>query len=307
MSEHTIVFLLHCAYLLLLGAILHLLGIGLRRQRELERRLAKHRGALSAAQQWLASYPEASIALEWVRQQAEEDQSLEFIRDMRQRIEAVRQAFAEECRQKFAPTYSPDPPAMAVRWYDSPEAVHRAMWESVAIAEGMTYEELIADSVMCGEDEHGQEYELESGADITGMRLQGCWGFVETDTGTIHAWADPATDDAMVLHMLAHEIGHVTGTPASDDMQEEMRAEQFGRAARRAFELLAGRPTGVTRWCFKCNTHKALDQFTPAALDSPTRDGYNYGCNTCTEGLPKLRRCPETRRIYSQTDSPATA
>ncbi len=67
---------------------------------------------------------------------------------------------------------------------------------------------------------------------------------------------------------------------------------------------VAAKPAGATRWCFKCNAHKPLDQFTPAAPDCPTRDGYNYGCNTCSAGLPKLRRCPETRRMYNPADTP---
>jgi len=267
----------------------------------------RYRDTIRLASRKLESYPESIAVLTWVREQSEGGLYQPHTIDvLREQVKAGRQAYIEWVAKHASPRYDPEPPAVTIQWHESPESVHRAMWEPVAIGEGMTYDELMADSVMCGEDEHGQEYELEGGADIKGMRMQGCWAFVDTSTNTIHAWADPATEDALVLHMLAHEIGHITGTPAADDMQEEMRAEQFGRAARRAFELLDGRPgVGVTRWCFKCNTHKPLDQFTPAAPDSPTRDGYNYGCNTCTAGLPKLRRCPTTRRMYDPADMPA--
>lgn len=132
----------------------------------------------------------------------------------------------------------PNPPEMSIRWYESPEAVHRAMWEPVAIGEGMTYDELLAESESCGLDEHGKEVVLEPGADIDGMRLQGCWAFVDTLNNCIHAWSAPDADRGRVLHMLAHEIGHVTGTQHPDGLQEEMRAEQFGRVAALAYSML---------------------------------------------------------------------
>ena len=133
---------------------------------------------------------------------------------------------------------NPDPPELMIRWHESPESVHRAMWESVAIREGMTYDELLAEGVTCGFDESGNEVEMEAGADIEGMRMQGCWAFVDTLNSCIHAWAAPDTDRGLVLHMLAHEIGHATGTPHPDGFQEEMRAEQFGRVAAAAYRML---------------------------------------------------------------------
>jgi len=133
---------------------------------------------------------------------------------------------------------NPDPPEMMIRWHESPESVHRAMWESVAIREGMTYDELLAEGVTCGFDESGNEVEMEAGADIEGMRMQGCWAFVDTLNSCIHAWAAPDTDRGLVLHMLAHEISHATGTPHPDGFQEEMRAEQFGRVAAAAYRML---------------------------------------------------------------------
>ncbi|EWC39609.1 hypothetical protein [Stutzerimonas stutzeri] len=133
---------------------------------------------------------------------------------------------------------NPDPPEMIIRWYESPESVHRAMWEPMAIGEGMTYDELLAEGVTCGFDESGNEVEMEAGADIEGMRMQGCWAFVDTLNSCIHAWAAPDADRGKILHMLAHEIGHATGTPHPDGFQEEMRAEQFGRVAAAAYSML---------------------------------------------------------------------
>ncbi|WP_160286827.1 hypothetical protein [Pseudomonas knackmussii] len=137
---------------------------------------------------------------------------------------------------------NPNPPEMIIRWYDSPEEVHRIMWEPAALAEGMTYEQMMAESEVCGQDEHGNEVVLDSGSEFAGMRAQGCWAFVDPLNNCIHAWAAPDADRGMVLHMLAHEIGHVTGEPNSDPFQEEMRAEQFGRVAGLAYSLLKSAP-----------------------------------------------------------------
>ena len=48
--------------------------------------------------------------------------------------------------QRALPKVDPQPPTVSVTWHESPESVHRAMWEEVAVAEGMTYEQLIAES-----------------------------------------------------------------------------------------------------------------------------------------------------------------
>lgn len=136
---------------------------------------------------------------------------------------------------------NPNPPKMTIVWHDTPEAVHRAMWEPVAIDAGMTYEQLLAESEPSGTDEHGNEVTFTHEQEIAGMHEQGCWAFVETHRKVIHAWADPAAPRGRVLHMLAHEIGHATGEPNPDSLQEEMRAEQFGRVAALAFEMLEAR------------------------------------------------------------------
>jgi hypothetical protein len=137
-------------------------------------------------------------------------------------------------------TVNPHPPALSIVWYPSPEAAHRSMWEPVAIAEGMSYDELC----QCqggGITADGEEVEVSYEDEITGMKLAGAWGWVELDRHIIHAWADHQADPARVIHMLAHEIGHVTGQPHPDPLQEEMRAEQFGNAARLAYSLLQQR------------------------------------------------------------------
>lgn len=129
---------------------------------------------------------------------------------------------------------------MKITWYDTAEAVNAAYWRPVAEAEGIPLDELLA-SPQSGMDENGMEVELPPGSDVEGIKLQGCWGFIDMHTMTIHAWAAPDADPANVVHMLAHEIGHATGKPCADDLQEELRADTYGQVARQAFELMQAR------------------------------------------------------------------
>ena len=155
------------------------------------------------------------------------------------------------------------------------------MWEEVAVAEGMTYEQLIAESEGEGETETGETVSFTHKQELAGMRGQGCWAFVDTRNNTIHAWADEATPRELVLHMLAHEIGHITGEPHPDDMQEEMRAEQFGRVAKMAYGLLPARAqlaaiqggmgevVDVVAWAWDClGPHVTVDAIQAAELQS---------------------------------------
>ncbi len=142
---------------------------------------------------------------------------------------------------------NPNPPELAITWHDSPESVHRAMWEEAAIAEGMTYEQLMAESEGEGETEDGEQVVFTHEQELAGMHEQGCWAFVDTRVNMIHAWADPEAPFERVLHMLAHEVGHATGDSHPDDLQEEMRAEQFGRVAKAAYAMLPAREPEVWR------------------------------------------------------------
>lgn len=136
---------------------------------------------------------------------------------------------------------NPNPPHLNISWHDSPEAVHRIMWEEIAISNGLTYDQLQEEATGVALDMDGNEVEVSLADEFDGMRKQGCWAFVDTKNNQIHAWAANDTAPEMVLHMLAHEIGHATGEAHSDPLQEEMRAEQFGRVARLAYEMLGRR------------------------------------------------------------------
>ena len=128
-------------------------------------------------------------------------------------------------------------PKLTIQWHDTPEAVHRIFWEKAALENGMTYEELI-EGTMVGETAHREKVELTYEQEIQAIRDQKCWGCADTDTNQVHVWAAPDVDRTLLIHMLAHEIGHLTGEPHTDDIQEELRAETFGKVAAMAYQML---------------------------------------------------------------------
>lgn len=128
-------------------------------------------------------------------------------------------------------------PDLSIQWHDTPEEAHRIFWEKAAIENGLIYEELI-EGAMVGETEHREKVDLTYGQEIQAIRDQKCWGCADTETNQIHAWAAPDVDRTLLIHMLAHEIGHLTGEPLPDDIQEELRAETFGKVAAMAYQML---------------------------------------------------------------------
>lgn len=127
-----------------------------------------------------------------------------------------------------------------VEWHVNPEDVYRKMWEPVAFEEGMTWREF-CDGAHGGEDEDGEPIEMTYIEMIDTIRKNRCWGFADTSTSTIHAWAVPDIEEEILVHFLAHEIGHLSGVSEEDDIAEEYRAEMIGQIARRAVELARSR------------------------------------------------------------------
>ena len=94
----------------------------------------------------------------------------------------------------------------------------------------------LKESTLGGEDIEGNECEYSIDDAIAGMDITGCWGYVD-EQNTIHFWAKSDVDDKTLVHFFAHEIGHCSGTPCEDYMEEERRAETFGEVAAQAFEF----------------------------------------------------------------------
>ena len=128
--------------------------------------------------------------------------------------------------------------SISIQWHNSAQSVHRAMWEPVAASEGITYDDMMADSAGVATSADGIDFELSHADEMTALESQGCWAFVDTPAGIIHAWASPDAPRSRVVHMFAHEIGHMVGAPLDDDIAEEMRAEEFGRVAAMAFDMM---------------------------------------------------------------------
>lgn len=196
---------------------------------------------------------------------------------------AAKQDQFRDVAQMIEPSgYSGELPELTIQWHDTPEAVHRIFWEKAAIENGLTYEELI-EGAMVGETEGRQKVDLTYEQEIQAIRDQKCWGCADTDTNQIHVWAAPDVDHALLIHMLAHEIGHLTGEPHPDDIQEELRAETFGKVAALAYHMLpssqdinkvhADPLQGAADWLVKdCGVSD------PAGLANRLGIGYNRAC-----------------------------
>jgi hypothetical protein len=98
---------------------------------------------------------------------------------------------------------------------------------------------------MAGCDMEGDEGDIDSGDALESIRTTGCWGFTDTRKKEIHAWVDAKCPPETLISFLAHEIGHNTGTPDPDDLQEELRANTFGDVAAEAYSMMA-KARGVT-------------------------------------------------------------
>jgi hypothetical protein len=75
-----------------------------------------------------------------------------------------------------------------------------------------------------------------------------CWGHCRTETGEIHVWIGPEATDEDVLFLLAHELGHLEQVALLDDpvLQEEMRADSYGRTASTAWTIWRSLELGET-------------------------------------------------------------
>lgn len=151
----------------------------------------------------------------------------------------VRDAFEGYLLARLAKV-NPEPPEISIIWYPSWEEVNRAMWVPALEAEGLT-EADIDDGGFIGHTEDGQQVSVSAEEALQAVDAMGCWGFCDSATNTIHAWAKADASQETVIHMLAHEIGHLTGLASPDPLTEEMRAEQFGRTAKLALSLMQSR------------------------------------------------------------------
>lgn len=121
---------------------------------------------------------------------------------------------------------------MELKGYKTPEECFAAYFGLESM------EELSESESLGGLNSDGEEVILSDEDIFDGMRQLGVWGWVD-DSDVIHYWRSEDVDNSIVMHFLGHEIGHRTGEQLEDPIAEEERAEEFGRAAAKAFELLS--------------------------------------------------------------------
>lgn len=129
---------------------------------------------------------------------------------------------------------------ISIVWHVTAESLEQAFWKPMLDDENLTFDEF-SKLPQGGETERGEVVDLSYDDVIAAMKDRGCHGFVNENTRTIHAWVGTTTSKATVISMLAHEIGHLVGTPCQDPTEEEQRAEQFGMVAKMAHEFLEKR------------------------------------------------------------------
>lgn len=167
---------------------------------------------------------------------------------------------------------------LGITWYPTPDAVFYSMWEQAFNAEGIPTSEIADTSVIGVNSATGEDEALSVDEAIQGMKDQGMWGYIDTEARMIHAWADPGTAPGAILHMLAHEVGHITGEPAADEVEEERRADAFGAVAAEAFRLMAtfwGAPKDA------CQSKGAQSDAQPELTPTGERQGGCGHCHTC--------------------------
>lgn len=120
---------------------------------------------------------------------------------------------------------------MEVKGYRTPEECFAAYFGLESV------EELKEVDSITAIDESGALVSVDEEDLFAGIRTLGIWGWVD-DNNTIHYWRGESVDSTTVMHFLGHEIGHLTGTTHEDEYKEELRAEEFGLVASKAFEIL---------------------------------------------------------------------
>lgn len=138
--------------------------------------------------------------------------------------------------EEFAPTKK-----VEVVWHKTPRDVQNAFWMPAAKDAGLSVDELLDDGEYVGIDSEGNEIVMTREDTERSIADMGLWGFADTSSRKIHLWASQDTDDISIAELIAHEIGHLTGVPVKDDINEEMRADQYASVAVETMRILRSR------------------------------------------------------------------
>jgi hypothetical protein len=114
--------------------------------------------------------------------------------------------------------------------YETPEECYASMY-------GLPYEELKG-SELNGWLVDGEEMTVPIETAIDGIRQLGIWGWISKEE-CIHYWYDPEkASDQVLMHFLGHELAHSTEPDDIEEIESEMRAEEYGHNASNAYELM---------------------------------------------------------------------
>lgn len=74
------------------------------------------------------------------------------------------------------------------------------------------------------------------------IKSHGFWGFVRISRGkaVIHWWASEDAPVEDVVHLLSHELGHISFRQEGDAVMEEVRADSYADVAVEVHALVAG-------------------------------------------------------------------
>ena len=109
--------------------------------------------------------------------------------------------------------------------YETPEEVVSAMFGKI---------DDIVD--VGGFDGNGSEYHMTLDTMLSNIKESGCWGF-SGNKKAIHVWFDKSVDLKTLIHLFAHERGHLLRPYHRDEEQEEIKAERYGDTAVFAYEV----------------------------------------------------------------------
>ena len=87
-----------------------------------------------------------------------------------------------------------------------------------------------------GFDGDGEEYSFSPETVLKNIKESGCWGF-SGNKNSIHVWFDANCDMGDLVHLFAHERGHILRPHKRSDDKEEIKAETYGDTARFAYDV----------------------------------------------------------------------
>jgi hypothetical protein len=96
--------------------------------------------------------------------------------------------------------------------------------------------EMTEEDELCGCDGKGKEYHITTKEMADNMKMSGCWGFCRGKS-EIHLWHSKDVDMSELIHLLAHERGHMLNPIYKTHAKEEIKAEKYGDTARFAYDV----------------------------------------------------------------------